>query len=255
MAKIHSGPDSRSRLVSDVSKQQPRALDQKPPNKDTAGFENTVMCVFFAKGLCNRGPECTFAHDVSQVREKPDLSRTSLCRQFMKKGLCKNADTCKYAHGKQQLRSKELSRTSRSTKVNCEQPQQEVPAPQSTVCHYAWDPLGLKQRPERLSDSVELPSLIWLMKALVVRGSSHEAASNSKSGFAKKNELDRTGLKLPELLDRRHSYDSQQGVGDDSAAPMCVKNTFLEFEIESPRADMFIRACSGPARLGPLETS
>eukprot|EP00930_Biecheleria_cincta_P066099 TRINITY_DN5208_c0_g1_i2.p1 TRINITY_DN5208_c0_g1~~TRINITY_DN5208_c0_g1_i2.p1 ORF type:complete len:233 (+),score=45.23 TRINITY_DN5208_c0_g1_i2:90-788(+) len=232
MAKIHSGPDSRSRLVSDVSKQQPRALDQKPPNKDTAGFENTVMCVFFAKGLCNRGPECTFAHDVSQVREKPDLSRTSLCRQFMKKGLCKNADTCKYAHGKQQLRSKELSRTSRSTKVNCEQPQQEVPAPQSTVCHYAWDPLGLKQRPERLSDSVELPSLIWLMKALVVRG-----------------------LKLPELLDRRHSYDSQQGVGDDSAAPMCVKNTFLEFEIESPRADMFIRACSGPARLGPLETS
>lgn len=249
MAKNHSGPDSRSRLVSDVS--MPRALDQKPQNKDTAGFEKTVMCVFFTKGLCTRGPDCTFAHDLCQVRAKPDLARTSLCRQFMKKGFCKNADVCKYAHGKQQLRGKEPGRTSRSNKVKCEQLQQDVPAPKSEVCNYAWDPLGLEQRPERLSDSVELPSLITLMKALVVPGSSQESASHSKNDSAEGKVLYRTGHKSSELFQRRH----QQGVNDEIAAPIYVKNTFLEFDIESPRADMFIRACTGPARLEPLATN
>jgi len=258
MARIHSGPDSRSRLVSDVS-MQPQALDQKPQSKDTAGFEKTVMCVFFSKGLCTRGPDCTFAHDSSQVRAKPDLIRTSLCRQFMKKGFCKNAEACKYAHGKQQLRGNQLSRTSRSTKVRSEQLQQDVPAPKSDVCNYAWDPLGLEQRPERLSDSVELQSLIWLMKALVVpglTGSSQEAASHNKYGSAEKKVLSRTGHKCSELFQRRrNSTEYHQGVNDDLAAPIHVKNTFLEFDIDSPRADMFIRACTGPARLEPLAAS
>lgn len=251
MAKVHSGP---------------RALDQKPQSKDTCGFENTVMCAFYAKGLCTRGPECTFAHDMSQVRAKPDLARTSLCRQFIKKGFCKNGDDCKYAHGKQQLRGKEPSRTSRSAKmftsqVKLERPQQDVPVPQSNASDYAWDPLGLKQRPERLSDSVELPSLIWLMKALVVPSSSNEGSSHEAKtdGSIKKQGLDHTGQEPSDepsdFHRRRPSLELQKVIDEHAAPPIYVKNTFLEFDIESPRADIFMRSVTGPDRLEQFATS
>lgn len=265
MAIVHGGPDSRNRRLSDVS-MQPRALDQKPQSKDTIGFENTVLCAFYAKGLCTRGAECTFAHDLSQVRAKPDLTRTSLCRQFIKKGFCKNGDECKYAHGKSQLRGKEPSRTSRSDKVNLPQPKQDVAVPQSNACNYAWDPLGLEQRPERLSDSVELPSLIWLMKALVVPSSSNAGSSNeaapdtklNKTGAIQQQGLDCTGREpsneLSDLRERRPSRELQQAVIDEQTAPIYVKNTFLEFDIE-PQADIFIRSVTGPGRLEPLATS
>ncbi|CAE8723637.1 unnamed protein product [Polarella glacialis] len=72
--------------------------------ESAAPLRYTTACFYFARGLCDRGASCTFAHRASDLRAKPDLSRTSLCRTFMKAGLCTEGSECKYAHGRAELR-------------------------------------------------------------------------------------------------------------------------------------------------------
>ncbi|CAE8596696.1 unnamed protein product [Polarella glacialis] len=72
--------------------------------ESAAPLRYTTACFYFARGLCDRGTSCAFAHCTSDLRSKPDLSRTSLCRTFMKAGLCTAGGECTYAHGRVELR-------------------------------------------------------------------------------------------------------------------------------------------------------
>eukprot|EP00439_Symbiodinium_sp_Y106_P059257 s347_g8.t1 len=62
-------------------------------------FRYTSLCRFFAAGNCDRGEDCHFAHNESQLREKPDLSRTRMCRSYAKTG--------EYAHSEGEVRSQD----------------------------------------------------------------------------------------------------------------------------------------------------
>ena len=65
----------------------------------------TAMCSIYTRcGRCR--PDCPFAHSFQELRTKPVLDKTSLCRDW-KKGRCDDR-CCKYAHGKHELRNTDL---------------------------------------------------------------------------------------------------------------------------------------------------
>ncbi|CAK0832152.1 unnamed protein product, partial [Prorocentrum cordatum] len=53
-------------------------------------------------GVEGRG--CAYAHDPQEIRHKPDLTNTSMCRTFAREGRCTDT-ACRYAHSEVQLRA------------------------------------------------------------------------------------------------------------------------------------------------------
>ena len=125
----------------------------------SANLERTALCSFFAMGKCLRGKECKFAHDMTQIRPKPDLTRTSLCHDFMRKGSCKSGNKCKYAHGEAQLRA-----------PKGEQKKPLAAAPAAAVVEpLLWDPMGLElEAPQGLKEPLApMDALIPVLQRLM----------------------------------------------------------------------------------------
>jgi len=61
-----------------------------------AGHHKTRVCTFWLRGRCRRSP-CSFAHGELELRDPPDLTRTSMCRAFAARGQCLDAQ-CTFAH-------------------------------------------------------------------------------------------------------------------------------------------------------------
>ncbi|CAE7865662.1 unnamed protein product, partial [Symbiodinium necroappetens] len=84
------------------------ATPPQASNKDRARYElqfyKTRQCSFFEKGKCNRGSNCKYAHGISELQARPDLSFTSLCRKFAATGVCDDP-ACSFAHNPEQLRA------------------------------------------------------------------------------------------------------------------------------------------------------
>ncbi|KAF4676294.1 hypothetical protein FOL47_006450 [Perkinsus chesapeaki] len=68
-------------------------------------FYKTEMCKFVANGGCSKGESCSHAHSEAELRNKPDLSKTRMCRMMLQKGTCPNIKRCPYAHDIKQVRS------------------------------------------------------------------------------------------------------------------------------------------------------
>ena len=63
----------------------------------------TKVCSLFLNGRCHYGSDrCYYAHSVDELREQPQLERTSLCPAF-KKGKCHGGDNCRYAHSVEEM--------------------------------------------------------------------------------------------------------------------------------------------------------
>lgn len=81
-----------------------------PQEKDTQGraqlvraqFWKTELCRFYPK--CRKGDMCPFAHTDLEVKERPNLTKTSLCAAWSKNCCPFLASECKFAHGSSQLR-------------------------------------------------------------------------------------------------------------------------------------------------------
>lgn len=77
-------------------------------NKDRARYEQqfykTRQCSFYAKGKCTRGQQCKYAHGETELQDRPDLTFTSLCREYATTGTCTNPK-CSFAHNPGQLRA------------------------------------------------------------------------------------------------------------------------------------------------------
>ena len=50
-----------------------------------------MVCNFYINGACNKGKECTFSHDVPQIK------KTELCKYFLTNA-CLKGDECVYSH-------------------------------------------------------------------------------------------------------------------------------------------------------------
>jgi hypothetical protein len=67
-------------------------------------FSKTLFCKFFAEGRCKMGAHCRYAHDAEDLRDAPDLTKTSLCKPHMKGKCSKTSAECPFAHGMRELR-------------------------------------------------------------------------------------------------------------------------------------------------------
>lgn len=72
----------------------------------------TKMCSLFLNGKCHYGADrCFYAHDQAELREKPELAKTSLCPS-LRQGGCTRGNSCNYAHDLSEM-------TISSKKVKC----------------------------------------------------------------------------------------------------------------------------------------
>lgn len=69
-------------------------------------FFKTRLCRFFLRGKCLKGAECSHAHSRSELTRKPNLIKTSLCRNWSASEDCEKGIECPYAHGAAELRSR-----------------------------------------------------------------------------------------------------------------------------------------------------
>jgi hypothetical protein len=74
-----------------------------------AQFWKTELCRFYPK--CRKGDLCPFAHTDLEVKDRPNLTKTSLCAAWSKNCCPFLASECKFAHGSSQLRKTGLFST------------------------------------------------------------------------------------------------------------------------------------------------
>eukprot|EP00746_Dinoflagellata_sp_MGD_P139646 gnl/MRDRNA2_/MRDRNA2_73077_c0_seq1.p1 gnl/MRDRNA2_/MRDRNA2_73077_c0~~gnl/MRDRNA2_/MRDRNA2_73077_c0_seq1.p1 ORF type:complete len:413 (-),score=69.28 gnl/MRDRNA2_/MRDRNA2_73077_c0_seq1:3-1241(-) len=99
-------------MLQQRQRQAPLDQDNHPKGKGvrleraqmSAQFSKTEMCKFNVLGICNKGAGCVFAHSETELKSRPDLSCTRLCRVFLQTGQCNDAN-CSFAHSKDQLRT------------------------------------------------------------------------------------------------------------------------------------------------------
>jgi hypothetical protein len=87
------------------------AAGKKQHQIDGTQLAKTRLCLFYQEGRCKYGSECTYAHNVDEVRKAPEeLRKTKFCELFMDptRG-CVDPD-CNFAHYSDELRSKKDAR-------------------------------------------------------------------------------------------------------------------------------------------------
>merc|ERR1719383_1462609 len=82
-------------------------MDSHTKASNVSLLTKTKMCRF--AGGCSLGASCRFAHDLSELKSKPDLSKTKMCKSFTATGRC-DAVHCQYAHGRHELRKLAVNR-------------------------------------------------------------------------------------------------------------------------------------------------
>mmetsp|Transcript_54589 Transcript_54589/g.130234 ORF Transcript_54589/g.130234 Transcript_54589/m.130234 type:complete len:285 (-) Transcript_54589:138-992(-) len=68
-------------------------------------FHRTQLCAFYQQGRCLRGDKCAFAHTIEEVREQPNLTKTTLCEAWMWRTCPLPKEMCRFAHGRADLRT------------------------------------------------------------------------------------------------------------------------------------------------------
>lgn len=69
-----------------------------------AQFYKTKICLWHLNGRCFMGEDCNYAHSFSELKENPDLRKTTLCTELKQKLTCTNP-SCPYAHSQKELRA------------------------------------------------------------------------------------------------------------------------------------------------------
>lgn len=69
-----------------------------------AQFYKTKICLWHLNGRCFMGEDCNYAHSFSELKENPDLRKTTLCTELKQKLTCTNP-ACPYAHSQKELRA------------------------------------------------------------------------------------------------------------------------------------------------------
>eukprot|EP00440_Ansanella_granifera_P023491 gb/GFBE01025507.1/.p1 GENE.gb/GFBE01025507.1/~~gb/GFBE01025507.1/.p1 ORF type:complete len:327 (+),score=41.15 gb/GFBE01025507.1/:1-981(+) len=111
---------------------------RKTNDKLKAVLQRTVLCKFFEAGTCKRGSACTFAHNSEELRIRPDLSKSRLCRVFRQHGMCPQGEACDFAHSRAERRTAR-ERNAQLAPLVTERPASEAVADDSPV------PAGLLQ--------------------------------------------------------------------------------------------------------------
>jgi len=102
---VHVPPEILSQLQQHtVASEKPKETTQRDDLEKYLGqFYRTEMCRFQDEfGKCTRGNKCKYAHHVSELREIPNLVKTSYCKEWLLNSSC-NDENCRFAHSIREL--------------------------------------------------------------------------------------------------------------------------------------------------------
>mmetsp|Transcript_152584 Transcript_152584/g.370351 ORF Transcript_152584/g.370351 Transcript_152584/m.370351 type:complete len:258 (+) Transcript_152584:91-864(+) len=91
MQSTRSGPASRRGAKARDQNSEARVVFRQQ-------FRKTELCRFYQSG-CVKGSNCCFAHGESELRIAPDLTKTSLCQDWIDRRCPLTAEACQFAHG------------------------------------------------------------------------------------------------------------------------------------------------------------
>jgi len=100
----YSYPSSFNSIRPDNDVRHLRSKYKQSNNKVYHDFYKTKPCSLFNLNICKKGNDCPFAHDMDELRDKPNLYKTKLCDAFLQ-GQCTKGEECSFAHGEEELRS------------------------------------------------------------------------------------------------------------------------------------------------------
>ena len=93
---------------------QSLSTDAALPDGVRKQFVKTQMCAFYLANRCKLTSDCCpYAHDVSELRQAPDLTKTRMCPEGQR---CQRRESCQYAHSPGELRSTDFFFKSRLCK-------------------------------------------------------------------------------------------------------------------------------------------
>lgn len=78
-------------------------MPDRPEKPVDPALAKTRICKHMLKGTCKRGKDCNFAHDPSELQERPDAGITRMCKSVETGEPCHYGDTCKFAHNEMEL--------------------------------------------------------------------------------------------------------------------------------------------------------
>lgn len=85
--------------VAAASPAAPKVADSSTAQR----LRKTVLCRYAASG-CRNGAQCEFAHEKSELRRRPDFTKTTLCPAWSKGSCGRSSHQCQFAHGQDELR-------------------------------------------------------------------------------------------------------------------------------------------------------
>lgn len=78
--------NNNSNLQQDTAHSQQAA--NLPSDVVITQYRKTQLCQYWLKGVCKNGSKCGFAHGHTELRDRPDLSKTSWCPELLARGYC-----------------------------------------------------------------------------------------------------------------------------------------------------------------------
>mmetsp|Transcript_36830 Transcript_36830/g.68586 ORF Transcript_36830/g.68586 Transcript_36830/m.68586 type:complete len:203 (-) Transcript_36830:168-776(-) len=192
-------------------------------------FQGTILCKFFAKGKCQKGEACKFAHGKTALKRKPDLSKTKICSAFKATGMCKQGEDCNFAHDRCEIRRNILKQ---SKQVD-------------------WDGLQLPLPTRSVTDPVaSLTSVgdVDLSLPIPERSQTVSTCATDHPQFEESKALSEMVASSP-----TSTRDDSTKMSAGTILSVVVKNTFLHFEEETPLLPLK-RSQSCPLLLGAART-
>eukprot|EP00930_Biecheleria_cincta_P026870 TRINITY_DN18893_c0_g1_i2.p1 TRINITY_DN18893_c0_g1~~TRINITY_DN18893_c0_g1_i2.p1 ORF type:complete len:313 (-),score=31.28 TRINITY_DN18893_c0_g1_i2:64-966(-) len=138
----YNSPRERSRDRRDKKnrkeEEEPKVAEHLPKL-----FYKTQMCQRYEQGMCNYGSECTYAHTDEELRKKPNMIKTALCKKFENTGYCGRGDRCDFAHGWHEIRAYKttICKAHASKAGSCKS---------GSNCRFAHGEVELRERPDDL---------------------------------------------------------------------------------------------------------
>lgn len=118
------------------------------PRQPKEHFRATELCTFYAAGACSRGKMCNFAHDVADLKQKPNFKKTRLCEQFTRTGWCPSRTKCSFAHSKEEMQGASgMTRKAKRGLFAKVPPTSHIDSPGQLVA----EKQGCQGKPERLT--------------------------------------------------------------------------------------------------------
>ena len=78
------------------------SIDPSTMERYKKQFFKTTMCKYNLENSCKKGDQCSHAHSVKELQEKPILSKTRMCKMILRLGNCNDPD-CSFAHDIEEL--------------------------------------------------------------------------------------------------------------------------------------------------------